>query len=192
MNHIITVLFYLIAGAIVGYFVRHHVAKVRRDKIEDEIEEKISEAKRKARKIEDEADEKAKKLRDELQKSEERIIKQEERLDIEFHNMNCDLLFQDIKSGLWFCYEIKFQDGRDAFTQQGYLKKLLLLYAGIIHEVQSINVLPQLYYFLPPGNTNLCNYLYFNHDSQFFTFHQLEMSYNDILLDFDDCFIPLL
>ena len=81
MNPLITALFYLIAGAVVGYFVRHYVAKVRRDKIEDEIEEKISEAKRKARKIEDEADEKAKKLRDELQKSEERIIKQEERLD---------------------------------------------------------------------------------------------------------------
>lgn len=110
-------------------------------------------------------------------------IEQEERLDIEFHNMNCDLLFQDTKSELWFCYEIKFQDGRDSFTQQGYLKKLLLLYAGIIHEVKSNKIIPQLYYFLPPGNKNLYNYLYFNHDSQFFTFHQLETSYQDILLD---------
>lgn len=68
-------------GIILGYVGRHYVAKVRRDKIEEEIEEKIQEAKKRARKIEDESLEKAKSIREELQKSEERVLKQEERLD---------------------------------------------------------------------------------------------------------------
>ena len=81
MTYLITNIAILIAGLIAGYVSRHYVAKFRRDTIEEELEEKILEAKKKSREILDGAEDKAKILRDDLQKSEERILKQEDRLD---------------------------------------------------------------------------------------------------------------
>lgn len=71
----------LFIGGAIGYIIRHYVAKRRRGSIEEEIEERILQAKREARAIEDEALTRASELREELKKSEDRIIKQEERLD---------------------------------------------------------------------------------------------------------------
>lgn len=70
-----------IVGGTLGYVIRHYVALSRRGSLEAEIEEKMLEAKREARKVEDEALERASALRDELKKHEERVAKQEERLD---------------------------------------------------------------------------------------------------------------
>jgi len=70
-----------IAGALVGYVVRHYVAVSRRGSIEAEIEEKILQAKKEAHAIEELSLAKAKQSREEYAKAEERLIKQEERLD---------------------------------------------------------------------------------------------------------------
>ncbi len=71
----------LFIGGAAGYIIRHYVAKHRRGSIEEEIEERILQAKREARVIEDEALTRASELREELKKTEDRIVKQEERLD---------------------------------------------------------------------------------------------------------------
>lgn len=68
-------------GGAIGYVIRHQVATRRRGSIEQEIEEKILQAKRDARTIEDEALTRASTLREELKRNEDRIVKQEERLD---------------------------------------------------------------------------------------------------------------
>ncbi len=71
----------LVIGGVVGYIIRHQVAKYRRGTIEADLEEKILQAKRDARIIEDEALTRASLLREELKRNEDRIQKQEERLD---------------------------------------------------------------------------------------------------------------
>lgn len=71
----------LAVGGVIGYVIRHYVAKQRRGSIESDIEEKLLVAKREARAIEDEALTKASVFRDEMKKIEERISKQEQRLD---------------------------------------------------------------------------------------------------------------
>ena len=81
MNLLIQIIIFVLIGIISGYFIRHYVALYRRDTIENDIEEKIIEAKRKAREIEDEALNRAKEIRVEIEKAEERVEKQEERLD---------------------------------------------------------------------------------------------------------------
>lgn len=71
----------LVVGGVVGYVIRHYVARLRRGSIEAEIEGKIIQAKRDANAIEDEALKRASALREELKRNEDRVLKQEERLD---------------------------------------------------------------------------------------------------------------
>lgn len=68
-------------GIIIGYIVRHYVAKLRKGSIEQELDTLVLEAKKEAHRIEDEALTRAQSVRSELQSSEDRLLKQEERLD---------------------------------------------------------------------------------------------------------------
>jgi ribonuclease Y len=68
-------------GIIIGYVVRHYVAKLRRGTIEQELDRLILDAKKEAHRIEDEALMRAQTVRSELQASEDRLLKQEQRLD---------------------------------------------------------------------------------------------------------------
>ncbi len=81
MNYLLLDIVIGVVGVALGYVIRHFVARYRRGTIEQEMEEKIVEAKRKALAIEDEALSRAKEIRTEMEKAEERVAKQEERLD---------------------------------------------------------------------------------------------------------------
>ena len=71
----------IIGSGIIGYFIRHYVAKFRKGTIEQEIDRMILDAKKKAHVIEEEALTRSQEIRNELERSEERLEKQEERLD---------------------------------------------------------------------------------------------------------------
>lgn len=70
-----------VGSGIIGYFIRHYVAKFRRGSIEAEIDKLVLDAKKKAHTIEEEALTRSQEIRNELERSEERLQKQEERLD---------------------------------------------------------------------------------------------------------------
>jgi ribonuclease Y len=71
----------LIIGVALGYVIRHYVAIYRRGSIEQEIQEKLLNAKKEALKIEDDAVTRAKEEKDYLNKLEERLNKKEEEVD---------------------------------------------------------------------------------------------------------------
>lgn len=71
----------LIGGIALGYVIRHYVAIYRRGSIEQEIQEKLLNAKKEALKIEDDAVTRAKEEKEYLNKLEERLNKKEEEVD---------------------------------------------------------------------------------------------------------------
>lgn len=71
----------LIVGVIAGYVIRHYVAIYRRGSIEQEIQEKLLNAKKEALRIEDDAVSRAKEEKEYLNKLEERLTKKEEDVD---------------------------------------------------------------------------------------------------------------
>ncbi len=71
----------LVAGVVSGYVIRHYVAIYRRGSIEQEIQEKLLNAKKEALRIEDEAVTRAKEEKEYLNKLEERLTKKEEDID---------------------------------------------------------------------------------------------------------------
>lgn len=71
----------LIVGVIAGYVIRHYVAIYRRGSIEQEIQEKLLNAKKEALRIEDDAVTRAKEEKEYLNKLEERLTKKEEEVD---------------------------------------------------------------------------------------------------------------
>jgi len=106
----------LIIGAVLGYFVRHYVAKMKRGSIEQEIEERILSAKKEANKIEEIAlkrvrseeesiDQKRKEFRKEetevkerLRALEDRLLKRESDIDERDKNIRAEIEELKIKN----------------------------------------------------------------------------------------------
>ena len=71
----------LLIGVTAGYIIRHYVAIYRRGSIEQEIQEKLLNAKKEALRIEDEAVSRVKEEKEYLNKLEDRLLKKEEDID---------------------------------------------------------------------------------------------------------------
>ena len=74
-------------GALLGYFIRHFVAVSRRGSIEQEIEEKLNNAKKEALKIESESFARVKEEKEYLTRLEDRLSKREIELDAKDHDI---------------------------------------------------------------------------------------------------------
>jgi len=70
-----------VSGIILGYTGRHYVALLRKNSIENQLEEKVLEAKKNAKKIEDEALKFSDDIKQRLDKTESRLDKKEDELE---------------------------------------------------------------------------------------------------------------
>jgi ribonuclease Y len=70
-----------IAGVVLGYVGRHYMALLKRNSIESELEEKILEAKKQAKRIEEEALQTSLEIKQRLDKTESRLDKKEDELE---------------------------------------------------------------------------------------------------------------
>lgn len=70
-----------IAGVILGYIGRHYVSLLKKNSIESELEEKLLEAKKNAKKIEEEALKFSEEVKQRLDKTESRLDKKEDELE---------------------------------------------------------------------------------------------------------------
>lgn len=70
-----------VVGMAVGYFGRHYIALLRKNSIENQLEEKILEAKKNAKRIEEEALKYSDEIKQRLDKTEARLDKKEDELE---------------------------------------------------------------------------------------------------------------